>query len=768
MLHVLLPRELLLLALFLVLGLGPATHLPGPSRRLVRLALAPGLGVGLASVVLVTVNFAIPLRHALWFLLVPMGAASAAVAWRGGLLRPPEGSRRRPAIVAALALVAVAAVPLATLNRPLDERLSHGPIGYGIFDAPGYVTFVEGFKDHTNTRPFIDTSYEVVQPNYVKDGGWTPDWDISLAFGWNYKFQHTSAFTVAAAASGGTGWPSWQLVTPFIIALVAAGALGVLGLTLQLTGSIAASSLAGAAFAGPVISTIFVDGSGGLIAGLTVVPPLAIAGLAALARPTVRRVVAFGAVMAALQAIYPELVVLPGLAAAVAVATVGLTRLRQGTLDRAMIRRGIGLLVLAGVACLLLSPRTAPWTVSYLAQQADAQGNNLDNLIDYQMPLRNVVGWIFGTRDFYEFAFSPQADPGLVKDLLLPLALVAAAMVAIARLPVARPLGAFVVAVVIQAAIAAPELDCSYCVQRTMLSLPPILLALVAAGLVLVARRSRVWRDLTVALAAAALIASFTVQERVLDRASAAAWMPSLDTERVADAVRPLKDPVTMEGFDAQPLWSWGDQPTTYMALIEATHARISTPDATNDYGGYSFMKLRAPGHPVFDPRYRYVVSRLGALDSGRRTIARFGPVKLEEREGPFDVTVARGVAVDDRRGDPTGVSYVQQTGSQIGLEQGPPTFWVTGRTPQKAFLHLVFAAPPTFKVTAAGVRQAPRADSRWDVCLPVPGRQALRIVTLDVSPAPGPLQPPVPGQSRPRPDQSIRLDAVRATTERC
>lgn len=766
MLHILLPRELLMLAIIGALGAGPAALLPGEQRSLVRVALAPALGLALGSVVLVTANLLVPLGASLWFPVLPIAAISLAVALRRAGRADP-GLREHVHVLAVVALLAVLAVPLGALNHPFDARLSQGPVGYGIFDGPGYVTLIQGFQDGVNADPLLRTAEIDWPKSKWDDESWGAPWNIALRYGWTYKYQHTSGYTLPAAISGGFGWPPWQVLTPFLIVLVITGALGVMALTLRLTGALVPSVLAGVAYAGPVTSQVLVDGSGALLAGLAILPPLAVTGIVAFERPTLARTLTFGALLAALQAIYPELLALPAAAAAVSVAALGVHRGRRG-LSRAYAARGLGHLLLAGAASLALSPRTAPWTLDYLTGQL---GDNsiLPNLVKYELPARNAVSWIFGVRDFYGFAFDATAQPSLLGEVLLPLLLLAAMIVAVVALSASRPLAAFVIVAVAQAAITAPSLDCSYCAQRSLLALPPIILPLMAAGLTCAARRSRVLAIGAVAVATAALIATGVTDDRVLDRAQAGAYMTSLDHEALADAVKPLEDTVTMEGFDAVPLWAWAEQPTTYMVLDEATDARISAPAAYNDWGGYSYFATRPIGHPVFDPGYRYVASRFGALDSGRRTIGRFGPIKLEERARPFDVTVARGLAVDIRRRDPTGVAYVQAPGNQIGLEQGPLTFWVSAEDRRPAYVHAVFAAPPDFKVGAQLARQRLRADARWDVCVPVPGRGRLRVFSVAVAPTPPPLgAPAVEFENAPQPARTIRLDEVRASVEPC
>jgi hypothetical protein len=91
-----------------------------------------------------------------------------------------------------------------------------------------------------------------------------------------------------------------------------------------------------------------------------------------------------------------------------------------------------------------------------------------------------------------------------------------------------------------------------------------------------------------------------------------------------------------MEGFNAIPYESWTEQAWWYQALSQATERRLSTPAAYNDYASfwYTHRSARSRTRPT-TPRYEYVLSRFGALDTGRKELYRHGPVVLSSARGP-------------------------------------------------------------------------------------------------------------------------------------
>lgn len=777
MLKTLFLKEIVLLVALTGVGAGLAAHLRSDKLPGVcRLAIAPALGLAVSAPVLMSLNFFVPLRHALWFAVLPAAAVSLAVALRA--LRMEGGPRVTlppPRQLAQLAVIGAAL--FFALNHTIDVRNSHGPIGYGIFDGPGYITYIQGYTDFTNEKPLAEPAPndDVQRPAGI---GWGDAWDISLRYGWALKFQHTAAQTVPAVVGGAAGWPPWQMLTPFMVVLLMIGALGVYALTVTFGGRRAEwpGVLAALAFAGPVTFQVFIDGSAGLLSGLALLPAIFVVGLRALEVPRKTLTVLLGAMLAGLQAVYPELLALPAAAAVLVVLALGVHRRRLGRLTRSIALRAVGHLSLLGASALLLSPRTAPWTLNYLYDQISRQ-TLFGGLIEYDMGIEYLPGWLAQTREFYSFAIGPQQELPVLVGLVLPIVLIGVAAFGVRRFAWSRLLLAFLVVVAAQAYLTGRSLDCSYCTQRSLVALTPVIPVLVALGVAALATNGRRWgRYSAMVIGVTTVIAVGVTMEQSLSRATAGAYTGSTNLEPLASEVRQEVDgPLHLEGFAAPPFWAWAEQPTTYAAMNQATDQRLSTVATYNDYGGFTYTQTRPVGHPVYTPRYRYVLTRFGSLDSGREEIARRGPLRLMRRATPFDVVVARGAAVDKESADPAGLAWVQSSSEQLGypqlgFEQGRLTFWISALTPRRAFLRLTLAAPPELSVTdPAGAVVRPLPEGRFDVCLPVQGSGGLRIQSVGLEPPTGPLLPsgealdPVP-----RPAQAIRLDAALASSRPC
>lgn len=772
MLFDLLTREVVLLLALALVGSGIAVRgLPSLALN-VRLALAPALGLAATAPGLMVLNFVFPLKHALLWAILP--AAAASVVWAARGLRREGSLTVRAGVGAALpaALLSIAVFGVAT--KPIDDRVSHGPVGWGIFDGPGYITYIQGYRDETNERPLGRTEHAYDRPAF-DDVSWGEPWNLGQRYGWNFKFQHTSSMTVPAAVGGVLGWPPWQALTPFLIALLATGALGTYALTASLGGSRVRwwAVAAGLAFAGPVVYQLFSDGSGGLISGLALLPALLTIGVQALRAPSWRTTALFGLMIAGLQACYPEIVVIPLASAGLAVFGLGVHLRRRGRLSREANVTAAKHLALVGALALLLSPRTTVWTINYLKTQL-VERSLLGGTIDYNMPLKWLPGWLAQSIDFYDFSLGTPASPDLLLGYVLPGLMAAVAGYALFRTPWAPVLLAFVAIVLAQAIVGGRSYDCPYCTQRTLTTLSPVIPALVVIGLATLWARGTdpVRRLAVVGIAVAAVAAAGTTMSEFLKRVEQGAFMASFDLDTIEDDVKPLKGTLALEGFAFAPYWAWAEQPTTYTAIDQATEQRLSVAAEHNDWGGFSYYRTRPRFSAAYTPDYAYVVSRLGALDSGRgEPVVRRGPLKIERRAVPFDVMPASGFAVDSWRRDRTGVPWVQGPGNQMGFEQTPPTFWISALDRGTAYLRLKLLGPPELTVAKprpASIRRN-LANGEVDVCFPVAGPARQRVINIEVTPPAAPLGPSGnPYDPVPVPGKTVRLLEAKATPQPC
>ena len=131
----LLVREAALLALLAALGSGLVVLLRPEAAGCSRIALAPAFGLALGSGAMVTASYFMPMRIALWAVLLPLAAASVMVAV---LIVRRAGAIRMPAAIDLLQVVLIVLLVASALSYPLVSQRSLGPLGYHVSDADGY------------------------------------------------------------------------------------------------------------------------------------------------------------------------------------------------------------------------------------------------------------------------------------------------------------------------------------------------------------------------------------------------------------------------------------------------------------------------------------------------------------------------------------------------------------------------------------------------------------------------------------------------------
>ena len=768
-------------------GLLPRQHFSAGAK----LALAPSFGFAASAALLTTVNFFVPLRGALWFVLVPaalvsLGVAAATARSAGDPTRAPGDWRRIDRIRGSLPslrdiaqVATVAIVVLTIFNLPLDQRLSPGPIAYGVADAPGYVACIRGFADHRTNKPLggdLSTAFTPVADSEA----WGPGWNLTEKYCYAFKFQHTGSISVPAAFAGGMGWLAWQTLAPFLAVLAAITALGALSAYRVLSGSAGWLGIGpGILAAGAPLFQLSIDGSVGLISGIALMPALVAVGVVAVQAARWRTTILAGVLGAGLQACYPELGAIVVLALGLVLLEKLVTELRRGVRVAAMVRIAGPHLLVAGALAILLAPRATLWSISNLQLTKDAY--TATSLPTYHMAPKYVIGWLLQTREFYSFAgVSPDGVEFAALGVILALLLIAVALYGAWRVQTARIIVAVAAAATLQAVYLNRTSGCTYCVDRTMLPVAPLVFVLVAIGLrelALSAGPGR--REVAGALAGIAGLAAASSLLQLEQRAERGAYMPPYGligmANRVSDYVHGT---LQLEGFGQTPLWSWSDVPVTYDAMQEATPHRISMVTAYSDYGGLSYLRPRPFGHPSYTPDYDYVLTRLTGIDSGRPIVARTRTMALERRVATFDAILARGVGVDTYNRDPGGTAWLQAPGQPGGLQTGPLTFWVSARSSARVYLRVTMTPNPGFDPSPAqnGATGRKLSGGRVEMCVPVPGTSAARIATLAIAHLPAGLTPPptAPYDQAPADEvaplvvQGVRLDKVRVSTQTC
>lgn len=720
-------KEFLYIVVLAAVGIGFTAFLPRPVSAGTRLALAPAFGLAAACGLLTTVNFFVPLNGALWFALLPLAAVSLAVAWRLRAGYPSLRDLAQFALVTGLIFV--------VFNAPLRERQSDGPIAYGVADAPGYIHCIEGFAHHTTREPLTSGDSGSAFSSHPGAGAWKPLWNLSARYCWAYEFQHSASMTVPAAVASSVGWYSWQALSPWMVVVVMVTALAAVGLFRVITRSSGWIGAAAGAAAGTPLLQPFIDGSAGILSALALVPAVIALVVLAIECLNWRTTALIGVLLAGMAAVYPEVGIV--LLAGVALQLLGLLiyRLRRGDSLVALARKVLPHLLVAGALALLLFPRATLWL---WANAKIASGVAAATGVDYDMAPQYVIGWLFQTRDFYEFALGGGGGAGqLVLGTILPLILLGAVIYGAIRLPRARILIAVAVAAVLQAVYLNRTSGCTYCVDRSLLPIIPLVGVALFIGLWELARApGRGRREAAGVLAGMFLVAACASVIAIEHRAIRGAYMPSSDTSSLVSAVHDRVDgTLAIEGWDQTQGWAWSQNPTMYAAITQATGQRVAAVTAYNDYGGYGYLHTRPIGDPSYTANYRYVATRLTGLDAGRQLVYRTRDAAVQRRAGEFDALLARGAAVESYRQSRNGIPYLAPGSS------APLTFWISAQSSRPAYLRLWLGAvglrPTMSQAVARDIGQ------QSYLCVPVPGTGPRRIVELPFPSAPGRLSPP-------------------------
>lgn len=730
MLKDLLTRELAYFVVLTAVGAGFTSFLPRRIGAGTRLAFAPAFGLAVGTGLLTTVSYIVALDGALWFVLLPLGVVSVAVALRRGDALPSLRDLAQFALVTGLVF--------AIFNLPLHKRRSDGPIAYLVHDAPGYVHCIEGFAHHTTREPLtFGDEGSAFGPNPGPDA-WKPLWNLGTRYCWYFEFQHSASMMIPAAVASSLGWYSWQALSPWMVAMVMVAGVAALGLFRVVTRSNGwLGAAAGAAAAGAPLFQPYLDGSSGILSAIALVPAVVAVVLLAVEEVDWRVTALLGLLLAGMQTVYPEVgvVVLAGTALWILARFV--RQLRLHGKFAATVRSATPHLLLIAVLALAVFPRATLWLWGN-AKFAKAAAT-ADSLPDYLMAPKYIVGWVFQTRDFYTFV-SGGADgfAQMMVGTALPVALLIVTLYGALRIARVRIVLAVVAAAALQALYLNRTTGCTYCVDRSFLPIMPLVGVGLAVGLgTLAMAPGRGRRELAGFLAGLFVLAAGASVVSLENRAIRGAYMPPADVRTIASTVHSKVDTtLAVEGWSQTPWFAWSENATMYAAVTQATKQRVSIVATSSEFGGYGYLRTRPPGDPSYTPDYRYVVTRFNALDDGRVLIRRTRYASLKRRAGEFDALVARGVAVDNYLRDTEGTPMLMPE-----PVAGPLTFHVSAKSSRRAYVRLWLGSPGLRPTTRRAVARDTR-DGQSYVCMPVSGTGAGRVVELHFPAAPGNLAP--------------------------
>jgi hypothetical protein len=299
---------------------------------------------------------------------------------------------------------------------------------------------------------------------------------------------------------------------------------------------------------------------------------------------------------------------------------------------------------------------------------------------------------------------------------------------------------------------------CSYCTDRTLLPIAPLsigLLALAVAALATAPTRWLRWSGVALAILALAAVGERTRQERT--RVADEAYFLDAGNGALLTHLPAHGGAVDLEAYGENPTAGPGELPLVYLLASERHHEDVSVQNEADDYSALAYLGPPNPTDPQFNPDYRYVLTRIGDVQTGRRVIARTGPLALEERTSSLDATAVAGLAVPALRFDGNGLASVVAPLRMLVAGGGSSPAWISLRFQTS----VAVAVPHQPGVTA---RVSPHQVT---ACVRAVGTAPIRRGAIELQAA---LQPgPVPDEpfALQEAAQGVELVAMRAV-EHC
>jgi hypothetical protein len=748
----LLLREGAMLAVLFALGSGFAAWARPDGAWGSRLALAPAFGLAAGVALTTTTAELMAMKVGAWAVTLPAGLISVAVAvfqLRRSL--PRAADFRRLAALLALGLVVATA-----FNIPLAARGSLGPVAYRVYDSPGYGVQAYEYAKYSlpELRPFA---------KFDKQGDLTKRYASYI----DSTNQQVGFDTVASSANRLFGWPAMSDQSAFMIALLVVGALGLFAAIRSFAPSapLPFALIGGALFAGPFYFELFLDGSQGAVSGLALIAPTVIA-----ARQVIgggarwRDVLLFGVLLAGVQTAYPYFIA-PLLGGAIVVlAALVVIAWRRGRLSWPVVGRAALVVAALLVLAIGLSPVASSRTATYFSDQL-ASGLSITHGVPvFDLTAAALPSWLLQTREWYYLppVFSSGLR-GLLAGGLAPVALLGVIAVGMWRFRWALLLLPAAIVAILFAVYYDQHYGCSYCVQRSLLPVAPLVGVAVGVGLVGLWTIPHWWtRALAVIAAVCVVVVVGQLTSVEVRRGIDGAEVVPPQLRELLPAIHNAPGPIFLEAIGQAPMAPFAE-PATYHVVQEGTDHRVAIATETDDFLGLAYLGSARKVGSEYTPLYRWVLTRAGGIRTPRQVVARRGPFALERRVVPDDVVVISGISLDTIAHDPRGIAWVHSTA--MG-------FWVSALTPKTAYVRVTFAGQAAglglVKPTETVVER--RTPTAVTFCMPVVGRVGLRRLTVQTN---RPEDPPTAGprpefSELPVPGKHLRLAALSALPRPC
>jgi hypothetical protein len=762
-------RELLMLVTLLALGSGPASFLGRRFDAAARLAMAPVLGLCLGTCVFTTLIWLTPTRNTYW--LVPiLAVVSTTLALRRGLGPSTiAGASLRARVTHlimrlrardAIALLVVCVVVTGPLNYTLHERHSIGPLGFDVWDTVDYTAEPDAMEQRSIRQAIHPYSSAAVRGfiNGTEKQQLNDRTNFTDVF-WTFYAsgnQNLDAAPLSSNVNVLAGLHGTDTQSLFLIVFLLSGGLGAFAAVRYATpkpGWVA--PLAGILFAGPFFMQLMADGSQAAICGVALILPVAAVGADALRERRIANLVILALLVSGLMALYPLFVPMVVLSGATLLLWVGGLLWSRGRINRRLL--GEAAAFIAGVVVLSAAFDLVSFTRDVHYWDDVLKGNYfISGLPKYHLPLSVLPGWLLQTREFYSLTSLADAPAHEVLiGVVLPAVFVFIIIIGLWR---QRPSLFLLPAVVICAALGtyvSRAHNCSYCTNRNLLPMAPLGIGLLTLGVATLAtahRRWLRWAGLGGAILVVIAVSTRTRQERL--RFSAGAYFLDGANRALLAKLPGHPGPVDIEGYGQNPGKAPGELPLVYYLTSEHNHGEVSVPSEYVDYAGLAYLGESNPANPQFRPSYRYVLTRFGGVQTGRRVIAWTGSLAIEERSGPLDATVVSGVAVPPVREDSNGRPWVE----------GPVHILVVGGDSSRAWISLRFKSIVPVSVThQPGVRSRLLPDGTVAACVRATGAAPLRRASIGLAFAPLPGVIPTEPFGIPEPPRGVQLTAMRA-----
>jgi hypothetical protein len=379
-----------------------------------------------------------------------------------------------------------------------------------------------------------------------------------------------------------------------------------------------------------------------------------------------------------------------------------------------------------------------------------------------------LPGWIFQTREFWLMPPLSHAD---AKQWFLGAVLPAVFFAFVVYGLIRRRIGLLLVVLGCVCGLVAyyafaSQQKCTYCGERDLLPLTPIVAVLIGVGLASMLTSRRV---LTKALAvggAALIIVAVGQRTRIeLTRFAHDSYFLDSGNRTLLSQLPDHPGRVEEEGYGLS-VFAQAEQPLVYSLIEERTGGSASIvlgSDVGNATQYLDYGVTRFTG-PQFDPEYRFVLTRLGGVKTDRRTVAVAGDgLALEKRTTALDITPYGGL-------DLPFVGLTTDNGQPfLSPGNGPVDFLIAGHGGGSAvWAKLTFKAVVPVDVPHQSRVRAKQTGTRLSVCVRATGTAPVRFAELHITAA---LTPgPVPDEIDPPviPYEGVTLTAMRAVTGRC